>query len=393
MRVVPRVVKSQPMPSVTPRPRPPRSGALLKCPIALFVIGVGLAAAGCHVANEAYDPGRLACAMDTQCPSATPICDIGPERVCVQCTPTKRDECKGTTPACGSEHTCQACVTHADCLGASCLPDGSCGDDRVVAYVAPDKVGTSCTFSTPCAKISDALKTGRTYVRISGTIDEAVTLDSRDVTFLADPGAVLTRTNNGILLEVKGTSKVAIYDLELTGASGSTGVGISLPTGNTASLKLVHAKVTNNQAGALISFGGTVSIFRSIIANNNGGGVALMTNQPFAIVGNVFYNNGDVGTIIGGLSVSASANAANRLELNSFTKNDIQGNNGAAISCNVSGLTGRSNILFDNGPANQFAGTCAHSSSIVSPGALPAGDTNTAADPLFLDGAAGNLHI
>jgi Right handed beta helix region len=361
--------------------------------LAPIVLCLGLAAVGCQVTNEAYDPGRLACAMDMQCPSETPICDTGPERVCVQCTAARPDECKGKTPVCGSDRACQACVTHADCPGKSCLPDGSCGDDKVVAYVATDKTDNSCNFATPCGRISDALKTGRPYVRISGPIDEAVMLDSRDVTFLADPGATLTRSSNGILMEIKGTSKVAIYDLEITGASGATGFGISMPSGNTASLRLVHAKLTKHQAGALVASGGSVSIFRSIIADNNGGGVSLMTNKPFAIVGNVFFNNGDVNTIFGGLFLNAIADAGNRLELNSFTKNDIQGGAGAAISCNVGGLTAKSNILFDNGPGNQFAGTCAHSSSIVSPGALPVGDTNTAADPLFLDGPAGNLHI
>ena len=53
----------------------------------------------------------------------------------------------------------QACMTHADCGSpGACLPDGTCGTDTNVAWVAPTgSDSSSCTRTTPCATITHAL--------------------------------------------------------------------------------------------------------------------------------------------------------------------------------------------------------------------------------------------
>jgi hypothetical protein len=57
-------------------------------------------------------------------------------------------------------------------------------------------------------------------------------------------------------------------------------------------------------------------------------------------------------------------------------------------------FTARSNIMSDNtGGAAQFAGNCLHAYSISRPGAVPTGTGNTASNPVFVDAAAGNLHL
>jgi len=116
------------------------------------------------------------CTGDPMCASPTPSCvvDTG---TCVECTAGGNEsECTGMKPACGDDHACRACSTHADCsASAACLPDGSCGDDSNVAYVDPSgSDNTTCTKSMPCTKVSKALATSRPFVKFHGTTNEQV---------------------------------------------------------------------------------------------------------------------------------------------------------------------------------------------------------------------------
>ncbi|HWO25171.1 MAG TPA: hypothetical protein VNO30_40810 [Kofleriaceae bacterium] len=52
--------------------------------------------------------------------------------------------------------------------------------------------------------------------------------------------------------------------------------------------------------------------------------------------------------------------------------------------------------MSENGsPANpvQVGGSCTHSYSIIRPGTLPSGIENSSRDPLFMNVAAGDLHL
>ncbi|HEX3476715.1 MAG TPA: right-handed parallel beta-helix repeat-containing protein [Kofleriaceae bacterium] len=304
-----------------------------------------------------------------------------------------------------------------------CLADGSCASQADVAYVARAPAGSdnpTCTKANPCTSLSTALQTSRRYIKLSGTTDAGATVSiiDQDVTLLGDPGAQLTTTKNGLLLEVRGSSHVAIYDLEVTGASGATGIGISMPAGSSGAIELHRGKVTNNVGGGIsinggslvisqstisgnqsngISFsGGSLVISQSTISGNQDGGVSI-SGGTFAIVGNVFYNNGGINTSIGGIAISTPQNAANRLEFNSFSRNQVQDGLGAAIQCAAGAMfTARNNIMSENGTLSnleQLGGTCKHSYSIVRPGTLPPGTSNTSSDPAFVDAAKGDLHI
>jgi hypothetical protein len=268
--------------------------------------------------------------------------------------------------------------------------------------------------------------------------DEAISIDSHNVTMLADPGAQLTSTKNGLLLEVKGSSQVAIYDLEITGASGGAGFGISLPTGNTAKLDLNRAKVTSNFAGGIsisggdvtlsqttisnnqgngitatggtltvsqstlsgnqgigISNGGALTISQSVISGDQGGGIAVMSGA-FVVVGNFFFNNGNVGSAVSGIAINTTESPANRLEFNSFNQNRAQGGVGQGVSCIAGAFTAKDNILSNNGTLAQTAqtsGSCSHSFSILHPPPSPPLGTNSGSDPMFVDEAKGDLHI
>ena len=72
----------------------------------------------------------------------------------------------------------------------------------------------------------------------------------------------------------------------------------------------------------------------------------------------------------------------------------MTGGNGPAIQCTAGAFTARSNIMSANlGGSNQYGGTCLHAYSISRPGSVPVGAANSAADPLFVNDATGDLHL
>jgi hypothetical protein len=217
--------------------------------IFVAIVALGWAAASCRKSDH-YCPGALldncnyrdaieACTRNEDCSAPAAVCDVGGSRMCVQClAPDQTSACTGATPVCGDDHVCRGCGAHAECAGSEvCLPTGSCGGDTNVAYVDP--AGTdnaSCTRATPCTLLSKALATNRPYVKLTGTTDEAVIIDNgRVITFLADPGAKLTRSNGaGAIVTVRdsGTS-LTVYDLTIIvdnkAAINSAGVVCNVP--------------------------------------------------------------------------------------------------------------------------------------------------------------------
>lgn len=337
------------------------------------------------------------CGSDGDCSGATPACDVSGSKMCVQCiAPNDTAACTGATPACGSNNMCRKCEAHSECASDACLADGTCAGESMVAYVDPAGTdNTTCTKAMPCTSITKALATSRPYVKLTGTTDAQVSINNQNVTVLADPGAKLTSTTNGIVLEVRGGSQVSVFDLLIQGASGASGYGVSMPTGNTASLTLTHITISGCQAGGISMSGGALTMSRSTISGNTGGGVSV-AGGTFAIVGNVFFNNGTQTGTVGGVAISTSQSAANRLEFNSFNKNQTQNGLGSAIQCVAGTFSARNNIMSENGTLSnmeQVGGTCTHAYSIVRPGTLPPGTGNAAGDPLFVNTTTGDLHI
>ena len=377
-------------------------------PVITLVFGTVFAVA-CEHDDRNYCPGapfdncmNLTCLSNNDCRTPTPVCDLDGTRTCVECTQQEPAACTGATPVCGDEHACRGCTAHAECAGSDvCLPDGACADPGQVAYVKPPALGgtdnPNCTLAMPCTKVASALQTGRPYVKLAGTNDEGgtLTIDNRNVMLLAERDAKLIRTSLGLHVEVKGTSQVEIYDLEISGALGAQGVGISMPTGNAAELTLRRAKILNNTGGGISATGGTLTVLQSTIAGNTGGGISLMSGM-FIIVSNVFFNNGNDALSVGGIAINTSQNPANRLEFNSFSRNKTQDGLGAAIQCVAGAFVARNNIMSGNGTmtnVSQVGGTCTHAYSIVRPGMLPPGANNSSADPLFVNTTTGDLHV
>ncbi len=242
------------------------------------ILVLALAACGGGAASPAADgasDSTTGCTSDQSCSGSTPVCDLSGSKTCVQCTTTESSACSGTTPICGTDDTCGACTMHSQCASDVCLPDGSCSDGGNVAYVDP--AGTdndTCSKAMPCTKVAKALATAMPFVKFTGTTSEQVTINNQDVTLLADPGAQLTYSMAGVILKVDGTSTVKIYDLEIANGLGATGIGISMPAGNTADLTLQRAKLTGNTGGGISASGGTLTVTQSQLTGNTGGGIS-----------------------------------------------------------------------------------------------------------------------
>lgn len=363
----------------------------------------GLAGAGCFHDNANYcedapfhncrnliDAGPQACTGDPEC-SSPQVCDVAGTMTCVECTPAKHEACMGATPACIHDR-CQPCTEHAQCGDTSnvCLPDGTCAQATEVAYVDPEGTDNmTCSQRMPCTKVSSALATGRPYVKFHGTTDEAVSISGgRVVTFLADPGARLTRgTGNGAIVTVQdnGTS-LSVYDLAISDAPNQPGgIGCVIPTaGGTPALSLTRAKLTNNPGGGISAgggmltvsqstvsgnagggisaSGGTVAISRSTISGNAGGGISVTgTGTAFDLENNFILFNGtatEPGATQNGGVVITSNTTGSKLERNTIAYNASSGLSfRGGLSCNAPLVSARLNLLFHNTESDATGGT------------------------------------
>lgn len=362
------------------------------------------------------------CMSNASCMVPTSVCDLGGTRMCVQCiAPDQTSACDGVTPSCGSDHTCHACSKHEDCpLSGACLPDGSCAATAQVAYVDPIQgSGNACTLSMPCKKVADALSTNRPYVKLTGTVDEAVQINNQNVTILAAPGAQLTRTTSGVILKIDGTSVVEISDLAIANGLGSTGIGISLPPGNSASLTLRRVNVTGNAGGGLTANGSTLTIVQSTFSGNTAGGISVtggnvtisrstvsgpadsgifVSGGQFNITNTIIAGNGGPTTSVGGVHFDQINSGTRRFEFNTVTNNN--GIDGAAVGvvCTLVAqpVTFTNNIVYANqegGTRTQVGGTnCNWTYSDVGPVAIT-GTGNINMDPRFVNPAQNNFRL
>lgn len=321
------------------------------------------------------------CENDPDCASPTPVCRLD-TRTCVQCVGTEQDdECASGTPVCGDDNRCRACTAHSECASAVCLPNGECAAPSVVAYVAPAGSGSACMLDLPCGSVSVAQLTGRPYIKLaSGLIsDDKLTLfDEGTVTMFADPGAQLTRTTSGPILEIKETgTELTIYDLEIRGGIGSSGHALSMSS-NLPKLTLNRVLLVGNDGYGVSSSSGVLTMTRSVVVGNALGGVnASMTD--FYLTSNVFAANGNpTNATTGGLTLSQAS--ASYL----FAFNTVADNSTTTVAVATRGLScplgmNVSNNIFSN---NRVSSMCTVTYSLFDAGTTIEG-TNLAGDPNF----------
>lgn len=379
-------------------------GALAACD-AIFGKELNPKFCAAHPADQqCLGDAAMSCSSSAECPTPL-VCDVGGTNTCVACTQQEAAACTGATPVCSDDHTCRGCAAHAECAGSdACLPDGSCADPGQVAYVKPLALGgtdnPSCTLAMPCTKVASALQTGRPYVKLAGANDEGgtISIDNRNVTLLAERDAKLIRTSNGLHVEVKGTSQVEIYDLEISGASGAQGVGISMPTGNTAKLTLRRVKILNNAGGGISATGGTLTVSQSTLSENAGGGISVSGGE-FDLVNNIIAKNGGVSSVFGGIRVDGIVGpGTRRIDFNTITANNGPMGAPIGISCTAvtQPLTFSNNIIYENqvgGGRSQVGGSnCSWTYSDIGPDTI-SGTGNINMDPMFVNAGLDDYHL
>lgn len=411
--------------------------------VRLLLLIVPLAAlAGCKTENPDYCknfPGTMGCSgepmnggtcsVNTDCvTTGFPICDTSMnEGTCVQCTMADSHICTEVTPICTKQGKCAACTNHADCTQShACMPNGSCAKVNDVAYVD----GTNgmdmapCTMDMPCTKIDKAAAM-KNIVKVSGIVKDRCSLMNVTATILAEQGAKLMPSNNGVAFEAKGMSNVQVYDLQISNAQGGSSnnvmvsemanltlnrVRLTDAPGNGALLTGGHLTcigcviATNALRGIDASSAGTITIARSTISDNVNGGIRISDDVVFQIVGNVIYHNGQTDKNAGAISVAVNPKTPgappNQLDFNTIVANTSITTAVQGVNCAMgTTMKASNNIIWDNGVAGAGVqantdGQCGWEYSDVGPAPLVAGSSsNMSMPPKFASEATGDLRL
>lgn len=302
--------------------------------------------ANCGYSDAGID-ARPTCGSSADCVAPAPHCDV-PSMSCVECV--DNTHCPSAdAPYCDpATFTCKGCVSHEECASGACLPTGVCGDDTNVAFVDPTAAGTTCTALDPCMLVAEGLATQRPYIKLTGQILEPVLVEARTVTLLADEGTTLSRANNGIVLDIKAASTVAIYDLTVIGKSDK-GIVVDASTA-----RLFRSTVTECNAKDKVAVEAkatsTLSMSRSLIFGNIGGGIRTDATTTYNITNTFIVRNGADDSAFGGATLEATNPGERRFEMNTVVDNRAKLGSGIAggVACFASGLAIPNNILVRN---------------------------------------------
>jgi hypothetical protein len=352
--------------------------------------------ATCYVSNSNYAVDER-CSENNPCP--TSVCDVA-DGVCVQCTPADPGACQGAAPVCGGDHICRGCSLDQECASKVCdTGSGACVAETAILYVEPTGVGLECTRAAPCNTLSQAIgkssTTRNTLLVGPGSYSEKIAIDDKNLVISA-VGADLSAPTAGQIVDIVGASVVTIRGLRIHGGLGTNGDGIrsSDRGGNSPSVTLHQVAIDTNGGKGISASGGSLAVTQSTIRGNAGGGISV--GNEFSIVGNFLSGNGGLGTTVGGIEISTTQNANNRLEFNTLNRNGAQDTVGSGIQCVAGTFTARNNIVYGNGTVSnplQVAGSCLHAYSDIGPTALVGGSNNLNVDPLFVNTTIGDLHI
>jgi len=223
----------------------------------------------------------------------------------------------------------------------------------------------------------NALDTGRAVLKLQGSFDEAITINNRDVTILADPGTILTRSSTGNILVIDGTSNVRIYE---SGDQWRLGHGAGVASATTGSVTLSRVVMSQNKGGggAVSADSGTINIYQSKIFNNAIIGIVVFRAQ-FDIENNFIVANGNASSGDGGVQLNQTDTGTRIFSFNTIAANlaSLSAVGGVSCSSFTQDLTLSNNIIFGNiaNGAPQVGGAhCLWTYSDIGPGpaAIPA---------------------
>ena len=360
---------------------------MMKFTIALVASVVVAAVAGCDHSNANYCAGKLNddCRSDggtqitgcrdtpSKCVGMTLVCDTIKD-VCVECTTENAAACLKMEPVCGADNSCRGCTAHSECASDVCLPDGSCALDGDVAYVngtgGTDGTGSTCGKGAPCKTVTMAVGTLKAIIKVSGSVDDKVSI-GRSVKIFAAENAKLTSMSNGTLLTTTGSAVVEVYDLTIADASGpGSGIGVQVGVGTT--FKFTGGQITGCRELGITTNGGTLVVTKATLRRNTGGGI-YVPSGTFKISNSFIHHNGSTLSNVGGVSL-LSAGSGSLFEFNTIVDNDtaIGTSRAGGLFCDVGAFSATNNIVANNRlngmnslGNSQVSGICTNATSTV----------------------------
>lgn len=329
----------------------------------------------------------------------TPVCDTG-SGFCVGCV-TNLD-CSGTAPICDATQ-CRGCTDDVDCESGACGDDGACIPEADIAYVAPTGMDLPpCSREQPCYRVQYAAMTlgatRRHIVMAPGEYDNSTSLASSPTlpSLVLHGGGATIADAAGDGLFIAGLP-VEVRHLTLNNSTGVTAI-FSFPSVlrdvrivgwmiNQGTLTVEDSRVEADDDVGIVNRG-TLIVNRSELV----GGTSAIRCESGS---NLMLENVIVrGTSDVALDIGTATGAA------SFSTIAMTGTQAATVrGARCSPTTGfriRNSILWTpENPANPVGDlttveNCLVSESIAGPAPV-AGNTN--ADPLFVNGPAGDLHL
>lgn len=410
----------------------------LTCPLALCLL---LASACAEVQNTPGTGGGggggtggsggsagQECSADDQCDDDAPICDgDGTCRGCVganecltknadtpQCDDDGRcvecfddDDCRAVPePVCDAvTRACRGCEAHSECVSQVCdMMSGACVDEGEVVYASPTGSGDTCTRANPCFLLSDAIAAVgalKPYLRLlPGEYGQRLSI-AKDMILIGEDATLnlTAATGEDPGIQLTGSFDVVIDGLRVTNLS--TGIGIVCTDTRLTLLRATvdrhdsdgidcpgivvrDSVIAENGGRGLVAFGADVTVERSLIADNFGGGIragGLFQN-------NLFINNSNTSEFQGALRIQ---NPDAVVAYNTFVDNAVNGSFIGIVGCNSSTVV-TSNVFLNNqfpGDVDQTLVGCTDTRNNLADVDLSStGTGNILGDALFVD--AGN---
>jgi hypothetical protein len=320
-----------------------------------------------------------------------------------------------------------SCIADAQCSGGVCIEaTGQCVDDALVIFVSPSGIDSgSCTRVAPCQTFSYAftqVSATMTTIRVgdgnytgsailSAPIGTQVVISGED----RDPaGALVTNPVQSPAFTLNDGTNVLIEGITITSGGdavfsrsqltlsrvhamtcGTHCVGVQGPTtGTEGTLRIVDSLIEGAVQSGVFSLHAADDIERTIVINNQGGGLRLQTSSV-NIVNTVVANNGNASSVTGGIRIDQPSGAVTIIH-DTIAYNQIATTamlapgvaSGATFS--VSNL-----ILADNGASGtaQLDPSITASSSLFEGSTATQGTANRAGSPAFQDVTQADFHL
>ena len=330
--------------------------------------------------GSAGSDGSDGAACNAPGPCATGgVCDTAIQ-ACVACVDDTA--CADVTPICHND-ACIACTSNSQCESDACLPTGACADQTAVAYVNPsDGSGTTCTMAAPCATLAAGLASGRSYIRLTGTASESLSVNSGTRTIIGTrAGGVITSSislaTSVPLISVSGSASVALVDIALIGSSGNNS-GAVVSNGK---LSLSRCTVNHFVGTGISASGGEVDVSQSVISNNEHGGL-VFSSATYHVINTIIFGNGAAGVPVGGVYLSQGSGT---IDFSTITANVGNTAGPFGLYCSLSAGTITNTIISNNTIPQVSSSECTYAYSNVYPpeSDAPSGNGNNSLNPML----------